>query len=445
MTSAPRLDVTQLIDERPVGAYQAFVMALCALVAFLDGVDSLAIAVGAPLIVTDLHLPRALIGPILSASLLGAVVGALLFGPLGDRFGRKRMLVVAAASFGAFTVLTAYASSPTQLLAVRFLAGMGLGGATPCFLALSSEFAPARSRAAVASLIWAAYPMGAAVGSFINAAILRTADWRTMFLACGVVPIGVALLLAAFLPESIRYLLAAGRDPARAAHIAGRVVPDLPPGAAIAMPTAPARIVPVADLFTRGRAATTLLLWVPFVTGFGTLAIVAYWTPALLRENGIAPADTAFVLGMQSIGSIIGMAISGWLLERLGATAVLGTALLAGAVATAAIGSFAQTVGGVSAVEAASCFFVGLGSAGSIGLATQVYPTALRSTGLGWAMGAGRLGQVGATLLTGVMVGRGWGSSEVFLALGVAPLVGAASVLAMHWQVRRIPAASVPA
>ncbi len=442
----PLVDVTQRIDERPVGPYQVLVMALCALVAFLDGLDSLSIAVGAPLIVAELGLPRAFVGPVLSASLLGATAGAMTFGPLGDRFGRKRMLVVATATFGALTVLTARAGSPAELLAVRFLAGLGLGGATPCFLALSAEFAPARSRAAVASLIWAAFPVGAMTGGFINAAILRAADWRTMFLICGAMPLAVALLLAAFLPESIRFLLARGRDPRRAARIAARLIPDFPAGADILTQAQPAvRGIPVAQLFARGRAAVTLLLWVPFVMGFGTLAIVAYWTPALLRENGISAADTGFVLGVQSIGSIVGMATSGRLLERFGAVPVLGTALLAGAAATAAIGFFAQTVGAVSAVEAASCFFVGLGSAGSIGLATLVYPTALRSTGLGWAMAMGRFGQVGATLLTGMAVGRGWGSVDVFLALAAAPLLGAVSVAAMHRHTRRLAAAAIPA
>ncbi len=445
MDRSPQINVTRLIDARPIGPYQILAMSLCALVAFLDGVDSLSIAVGAPLIVADLGLPRSLIGPILSSSLLGAAIGALTFGPLGDRFGRKLMLVLAAAVFGVFTILTTFARSSEALIAIRFVAGLGLGGATPCFLALSAEFAPARFRAAVASLIWAAFPVGATAGGFINSAILHLADWRTMFLVGGIAPLVVATLLLAFLPESIRFLLAGNRNPRRAARIAARIVPGLPVGSVIVTDEEQVTGVPIAALFARGRLLVTLLLWVPFITGFGTLAIVAYWTPALLRENGISPADTAFVLGVQSLGSIVGMAISGRLLEKLGATRVLGMALLAGAGATASIGLFASTVGAVSIVEAVACFFVGIGSAGSIGLATLVYPTALRSTGLGWAMGMGRFGQVAATLVTGVMVGRGWGSTEVFLALAAAPLLGAASVLLMRWHTQRMSVAEAVA
>ena len=435
-----QLDIETLIDDHPFGAHQVTAMLLCALVALLDGIDSQSIAVGVPLIVGELGLARTAIGPILSAALLGAALGAMTFGPLGDRYGRKSMLVVAASTFGAFTVATAYADSYGALLAVRFLAGIGLGGATPCFLALSSEFAPARSRGAVASLIWAAFPVGAMAGGFINAYILRVADWRTMFLVGGIAPLVVVALLLLFLPESIRFLLVGNRDPARARRIAARVRPGLPADAVLVAHEVRHAGAPLRQLFARGRAVTTLLLWVPFITAFGTLAIVAYWTPALLRENGISPSDTAFVLGVQSIGSILGMASAGRIMERLGSAAVLGASLAGGAVATGAIGFFAGSVMSVALVEAVSCFFVGMGASGSIALAALVYPTALRSTGIGWAMGMGRAGQVVATLVIGLLVAFGWDSREVFMALGFAPLLGALSVMAMRWHTRRVPA-----
>jgi len=438
-------NVTRLIDDRPLGAFQVTAMVLCALVAFLDGLDSQSIAVAAPLIVSDLGLARTAIGSILSSSLLGAAIGAMTFGPLGDRFGRKSILVVAATAFGVFTILTSYAGSHSAMLAVRFCAGLGLGGATPCFLALASEFAPSRARAAVATMIWAAFPVGAMAGGFINSYILRVSDWHTMFLVGGIAPLLVVVVLLLFLPESIRFLLAGDRDPGRARRIAARLIPDLPSSAILSADEQRMRGASVGELFARGRAATTLLLWVPFITGFGTLAIIAYWTPSLLRENGISPSDTAFVLGVQSIGSILGMAVSGRLVERLGPARVLTLSLLAGAVATSSIGFFAASVGSVSIVEAVSCFFVGMGSAGSIGLSALVYPTAVRSTGMGWAMGMGRFGQVAASLAMGVVVGLGWGSQEVFLALGIAPLIGAISVLAMRWHTSRQSAAEVVA
>ena len=436
MADSHAVDIGTLIDNRPIGAWQVAAMVLCALVALLDGWDSQSVAVAAPLVVGEMGLGRAAVGPILTASVLGAAIGAMTFGPLGDRLGRKSMLVAAATAFGVFTLLTAYVPSYQALLLVRFCAGLGLGGATPCFLSLASEFAPARARGAVASAIWAGFPLGATLGGFLNASILRVSGWRTLFIAGGIAPLAVALLILLFLPESIRYLLAA-REPGRALRVARRIVPGLPAGATLVSSERRTEGVPVGRLFAEGRALTTLLLWVPFATGFGTLAIVAYWTPALLRDNGISPADTAYVLGVQSIGSTVGMALAGRIMDMLGPLKVLGAAFVAGTVATGAIGFFAASVNSVALVEALSCFFVGVGSSGAIALAALVYPTALRSTGIGWAMGIGRFGQVAASFLTSVAVGLGWGSTELFLALAAAPLLGALSAFALRGRAVR--------
>jgi AAHS family 4-hydroxybenzoate transporter-like MFS transporter len=150
------INVNRIIDDGPIRQFQVLSIVLCALVAFLDGVDSQSIAVAAPIIADNLKLTRAALGPMFSAALLGAAIGALTFGPLGDRFGRKRILIAATIIFAIFTLATPLAGSYQSLLAVRFAAGIGLGGATPCFIALASEFSPGRRRAMVASLIWAA-------------------------------------------------------------------------------------------------------------------------------------------------------------------------------------------------------------------------------------------------------------------------------------------------
>ena len=437
MHAEKQLSVSDVIDNRPISRLQVTAILLCSLVAFLDGVDSQSIAVGVPMIVGEFSLSRTVIGIILSSALLGAMVGAMTFGLLGDRFGRKRMLVVATTMFGVFTLATAHATSYATLLAIRFGAGLGLGGATPLFLALASEYAPRRRRAMVASLIWAAFPVGAMAGGFINSYILHVADWRTMFTIGGIAPLCVALALLAWLPESIRFLAAGNRDPARAARIMARIAPSAAMGDVIQADEEEIAGTPFVQLFAQGRAVTTLLLWVLFVAAFGTLAIIAYWTPALLRASGISASQTALVLGFQSIGSILGMASAGRLMERFGSKAIIGTSLFLGAITTGLIGMVATSVAMVSAVEAVSCFFVGMGASGSLALAALLYPTALRATGIGWAMGMGRGGQVAATLLVGFLVGLGWGSAEVFLAIGLAPLVGAAGILLMRQKASR--------
>jgi AAHS family 4-hydroxybenzoate transporter-like MFS transporter len=405
---------------------------LCSLVAFLDGVDSQSITVAAPIIADELKLARAAFGPIFSTGLLGAMIGALAFGPLGDRFGRKQMLIVATAIFGLFTLMTPFARSYETLLGARFAAGIGLGGATPCFIALASEYAPGRRRAMVASLIWAAFPLGGAIGGFVNSAILSNFGWQMIFWVGGILPIVVAALLILWLPESLSYLTAAGRDSGRAMAIVRRLRSDVPASVRFVSDEVRMEGVPLKNLFASGFASRTILLWTAFFTAFGTLALTVVWTPLLLRDNGIAPAQASIVLGVHGIGALIGMASAGRLMERFGLGAVLVPALVLGAAATATLGYAASTVTAMSAALFLIGLLVGLGASGSIALAALIYPTAIRSSGVGWAMGMGRFGQVLAPLFAGAVLAVGWTNIQLFLAIGLAPLIAAIALLALR-------------
>ena len=428
------INVTRAIDDGPFSWFQIGCILLCSLVAFLDGADSQSIAIAGPIIAGLLGLTRAALGPIFSAGLLGAMIGALTFGPLGDRFGRKRMLILATVIFGVFTLLTAYAFSYESLLLTRFLAGLGLGGATPCFIALATEYAPKRRRAMIASLIWAAFPLGVAVGSFANAFIVANYGWQAMFLIGGVLPLLVAVLLMIWVPESIRYLIATKRDPAQVRRTMSRIAPGLPATARFVAEEERLDGVPLKHLFTNGRAVPTLLLWISFIMSFGILAIIVAWAPILLADHGFSPAQAGTAIGLSGIGALLGMASAGRLMERFGATAMLVPALLLGAIATSAVGYAAGSIQLFSAVLVLVGLFVGLGASGSIALAALTYPTAIRSTGVGWAMGMGRFGQVVMPLLTASLTTVGWSGGEIFLAYGLAPLCAALAIFLLRRQ-----------
>ena len=430
------VNIRRVIDDAPVTALQVRAIVLCSLVAFLDGLDSQSIAVAAPIIADTISLQRSALGPIFSAGVLGAMLGALTFGPLGDRFGRKRVLVAAAVIFGVFTILTAYSGSYGSLLVTRLLAGIGLGGAVPCYIALSSEYAPQRRRAMIASLIWAAFPLGVSAGSFLNAAILVEFGWRALFLIGGALPIILALALTVWLPESIRFMIATGADPARVGAIVARIRPGTPSGARYVTDEGRATGAPLAHLFQDGRAAQTLLLWVPFCMGFGILGITVLWTPVLMRDHGIPLSQASFVLGVSGLGSLIGMASAGRLIEALGAPAVLVPSFLLGAVAVGTIGYAAVSVPAMAAALFLVGLFVGAGSSGSLALAALTYPTSVRSTGVGWAMGMGRFGQVLAPLIAAAAVAAGWTGAQLFLLFAVAPVLGAMAILALHGRAR---------
>jgi MFS family permease len=182
------VNVTQLIDDGPLSRFQIGVIVCCALVSALDGIDTQSIGVAAPFIADGLGIKIADFGPIFSAALLGATIGAATFGPLADRLGRKTLLMVAAVLFGVFTILTAFANSVPTLYAFRLLAGLGLGGATPCFIALTSEYTPARLRAALVTLMWSAFPLGAMLGGLLNSRLIEELGWRAIFYIGGVAP-----------------------------------------------------------------------------------------------------------------------------------------------------------------------------------------------------------------------------------------------------------------
>ncbi len=440
--TAKSVNITRTIDEAPFSGFLVQIVVLCGAVAFLDGLDSTSIGLAGPLIAKTLKLSPAHLGPIFSAALFGAMLGALSFGLAGDRFGRKRMLVIATLLFGVFTVATAFAASFGGLIAVRFFAGIGLGGATPCFIALASEYAPAARRAMVTSFVWTAFPLGAIAGSFLNYDLLSHFGWPSIFLVGGGIPVLVFAALMLWLPESIRFLVLKNRDAARVHRIARRILPGLDPGARIIADEEIVQGAPFKHLFSEGRTPETLLLWIPFLTLYGTAAGVVLWVPSLMHSHGIALPKASLVLGISGIGSIFGAASAGRLMEKFGPVAVLAPSFIIGAISVIAAGFFAGSIIPMAIDLAFTGICIGgLGGSGLLALAALAYPTAMRSTGLGWAIGFGRFGQVLVPLLTSLAMLHGWMLGQVFIGLGISLIVGAISLVLLRLRAARIGAA----
>lgn len=441
------VNITDLIDSSRVGSFQIRVFLLCALVALLDGVDTQSIGVAAPFIGEALHIPMASFGQIFSAALFGAMVGALTFGPLADRFGRKVMLIIATLTFSIFTFATPYSDSFGVLLVCRFLAGIGLGGATPCFIALTSEYTPTSIRARVVTAQWAAFPFGGMLGGLLNSYVVSALGWHALFYIGGVAPLVVAVLLAWLLPESLRFLLARRPDDkARIGHITTALYGKaLPAGVTITSSEEKLPGLSVKHLFMENRAVTTLLLWVPFLIGFGALAVVTLWTPALLRQHGIAASATAFVISFNGLGALIGQGSAGRLLERFGIVPVLVPSFILGAASTAALGYVTTSIGWSATFVGLVGLFLGVGTAGAIALAATVYPTVIRSTGVGWAMGMGRFGQTLLPLASGLLLGWGWGNDGMLDAIGASALIAAFFIVLLQLRMQRVKFVASPA
>jgi len=433
--AAAKVNVIELIDRHRVTPFQIGVLILCMLVAALDGFDTQAIGYTAPAIAAVIHLPMPQFGQVASAGLVGAAFGALSFGPLADIFGRKWFMIIAVVVFAVFSYLTSTSTSLNQLLAYRFCTGLGLGGVTPAFLAMGAELAPKRLRDVFVTVLFASFPGGGLIGSLTSAWVIPTFGWQSVFYIGAVAPLVVAVVLIIWLPESIRFLLARNMRQEEVRRTLERIMPgEVPPGAELVAPPDPARQgVPVKHLFMEGRAIPTLLLWVPFFMVFMILVTVTFWTPAVLNSVGFSLSAAALIIGLNNIGSVIASAASGWAVHRGGAFRVLIPGFILGGLSLAWFGQATSSIAMLSIASFLAGFFVGGTGTGLIAVAAGMYPTSIRSTGIGWAMGMGRVGQVFGPVLIGVLVGLGYKVGGIFYAAAVPCFIGALFLVFLYF------------
>lgn len=280
------VDIAAVIDRVSLGRVQWMTIFLCGLVAILDGFDTQAIAFVAPLIAKDLHLDMSAFGPVFGAGLLGLTVGALAFGPAADKWGRKPIIIASTLVFGVFAFLTPFVHSFNALLAMRFLTGLGLGGAMPNIIALTSEYAPKAKRATLVTLMFCGFPLGAVLGGLISAQLMPRFGWPSVFYLGGILPLALLPFLLLWLPESIRYLVAQGAGSDRPLAILRRLDPagGYSDGTRCVLPEQIVKGSPISQLFTDGRAFGTGLLWVVFFCNLLILYFLINWLPSVLKK-----------------------------------------------------------------------------------------------------------------------------------------------------------------
>jgi AAHS family 4-hydroxybenzoate transporter-like MFS transporter len=426
------IDVAGFIDEQPVGRFQIRLLLACAAVLFLDGFDTQAIGYVAPDLARDWGLARGALGPVFSAGLFGLMIGALIFGPVADRIGRKKIIVFSTAAFGIGTLATVFAQDISSLLVIRFLTGLGLGGALPNAVALTSEFSPHRRRATMVMAMFVGFSVGAALGGLIAAALIPAFGWRSIFLIGGIAPLLLVPFLALRLPESVRFLALTGKADANVADLLTRIAPSatFPAGTRFGVQEVKLAGLPVAHLFTEGRAQATLVLWVVFFMSLLDLYLLSNWLPTVLNDLGASVSMAAAVGAMLQVGGIVGTFILGQFIDRFSFRALSLTYLFA-AFAVAAVGFSGQSI----ALAALAIFCAGFcivgGQIASNALAATYYPTAMRSSGVGWALGIGRIGSIVGPLIGGIMLARRVGAETLFMAAAVPALIASLAAFAL--------------
>lgn len=414
------IQIDELIDPRPLGTLQWLVIGFCSLVALLDGFDVQIIAHAGPVISAELEIPTARLGLVFSSGLIGMTLGLLILSPVADRFGRKRTIELCVLIFGLFTLLTAFVDRFDQLLLLRVLAGIGLGGALPNTVVLVTEFMPARLRNLSVAIVFLGFPIGGMLSGALAGQIIPTFGWRPLFVIGGVVPLLLLVALMRYLPESARYLISRGPDhQTKLLQLLRRMRLDreLPADSQLTLAETRDNATPrlsVRRLFDPGFVANTLRLWVIFFVNLMAMYMLITWIPSLLVDAGYGFKEAAVASVYLNLGGAIGPFALAWLMVRVGSRATLATYFLSGALCMLLIGQFSDSPQQVLILTFFAGFFVFGTQSGINVLATNIYPTDVRTTGVGWALGIGRIGTVLAPLITGVLVAMQLGMPVYF-------------------------------
>ena len=412
----------------PVSPYQVLVFVLCFLIVLIDGFDTQAVAFAAPLLRHELGGGHNALGLLFSAGLLGGLFGGLAFGPVGDRLGRRPILVAALAIVAAGTLATAAAHGAPALATLRFLTGLGLGGAIPGVIALAAEYAPSGRRKLIVSLVFSGFPLGAVVGSLVSAWVLPHLGWRAIFVIGGAAPAVLLPVCWILLPESLAHLRARHGSAQAAARIIARLGPQASKALGEDAGDHRGPRNAIVDLFSEGRAAGTALLWlICFVSLLATYCTIS-WLPTLVREAGLPLSTAVLAAGAINVGSVLGNIVLSRLGDRISPFGPIAASFLLGGLCVGMIGMATGSSGEMLGVcLAAGAFAVG-GQLSITALIAAYYPARLRATGVGWSFGIGRLGGVVGPMIAGLLLAADIGFGRLMFVIGAIFVVAAIAV-----------------
>jgi AAHS family 4-hydroxybenzoate transporter-like MFS transporter len=436
MISARTIDIGRIVDEQKLSPFNVKVLAWSLLVLIMDGYDLNSIAIIGPDIVKDWHIDRAALGLAFSMGLVGVALGSAVLGYLGDFWGRKKAIILGCCLYGIFSLISATASSLNELIVLRFLVGLGLGGAMPNIYTLAAEFAPKPLRAGFAVLAGIGITIGAASVGPIYALLVPHYGWPAIFVVGGAIPILVAIGVFFFVPESIKYMAIRGVRRDEIARLAAIIRPGLAIGPDTNFVVAGEAAVKVSTqflprgLFAAGVATVTVLLWVLFLMQNSTNFLVNMWMTTLLREHGLAATQAALMQSLYFMGANCGIIVMAFALGRFGLAAVA-CCVAVYLPAVSAMGTPDLAAELLSAMIVVAGFCNGAIYGGLAGAAALIYPTAIRANGTGWALGIGRIGAIGGPLIGGALLAAHVSVQNLFLLLLLPLSIAVAAALGL--------------
>jgi AAHS family benzoate transporter-like MFS transporter len=429
------IDVSRLIDDARFNRFHWMVLFWCALIIIFDGYDLVIYGVVLPVLMKEWALTPLQAGALGSYALFGMMAGALVFGPLSDKIGRKKAITICVVLFSGFTVLNGLARNPTEFGICRFIAGLGIGGVMPNVVALMSEYAPRKIRSTLVAIMFSGYSVGGMLSAGLGMVLLPSHGWQSVFYVAGV-PLLLLPVIMKFLPESVGFLIRQGRiDEAQAMLV--RVEPSHRPQAdqPLTMPALKTDRAPLLELFREGRALRTLMLWSAFFCCLLMVYALNSWLPKLMTKAGYGLGSSLSFLLVLNFGAIFGAVGGGWLGDRLNLPRVLAVFFALSAVSIGLLGFNSPSWVLYSLIAVAGATTIGsqilLYACGA-----QFYGLAIRSTGLGWASGIGRNGAILGPVLGGALMGMAVPLPVNFLAFALAGAVAAVAMAVFAWADR---------
>lgn len=427
-----QIDLHKLADDARFNRFHRLVLLWCALIIVFDGYDLSVVGIALPSIMSHMGVDATHAGFMVSSALFGMMFGAIFLGTIADRIGRRWAIVLCVGLFSIFTAAAGLAKDPVTFGVMRFLAGLGIGGVMPNVVAHMTEYAPKKIRATLVTLMFSGYAVGGIIAAILGKSLIEIYGWQSVFFAAGLPVLLIPLILKS-VPESMPFLLAKGRTEALK-QIASRLDPSYKPLATdrFLVPAADkADSAPIKHLFREGRGFSTVMFWIAFFMCLFMVFALSSWLTKLMASAGYSLGSAlTFVLVLNS-GAMIGAIGGGWLADRFHIKYVL-----AGMYALAAV---SLTLLGYKMPTPVLFILVGLAGASTIGTQIvanaytgQFYPMAVRSTGLGWALGVGRSGAILAPILIGVLVGMNLPLQQNFIAIAIPAVVGMIAVLLIH-------------
>ncbi|WP_151980217.1 MFS transporter [Acinetobacter guerrae] len=414
-----QINLREFIDENRVSPMQKLVIFLCLMIVVVDGIDISIMGFVAPVIKQEWGISTTDLAPVMSAALIGLALGAVVSGPLADKFGRKKLLIINLLGFGLFTLLAALSSGVNELMIYRFIAGLFMGGVMPQAVTLVTDYSPMRLNGRMVTIILSGFTIGAAIGGFLAAWVIPHYNWHAMMIIGGVLPIILAISAIFVLPESIGYKVLKQHPKQEIDAIIHKMVPNFDTrNKEFVLPKAKtATTNPVKTVLSPFYVLGSFLLWWSYASGLFVVYLLGSWLPMMSHEFGFSISEASLITAIYQLGGPIGCIACGYLMDKINPHIGLVIAYVIAIVFMVFVGE----VGHNFVMYSTMCFFIGMwmngANAGLNSISSAFYPVFARATGNSWMHGIGRMGAVASAFAGAYFLSLGWPASKIFLIL----------------------------